>query len=116
VLQDYIVDKLIGDVRTAINVNEGDADTLAHACWFGSHLKEFLHRVVHERPRAARAILRFHNTYSQDVYRRTATRSTGLAAPTTVVIEPTDRCNLSCPGCYAKSSSDGSDLPFERMG
>jgi MoaA/NifB/PqqE/SkfB family radical SAM enzyme len=72
--------------------------------------------VVRERPRAAQAILRFLTTYSQDVYRRTATQGTGLPAPTTVVIEPTDRCNLYCPGCYAKSSCDGSDLPFERMG
>jgi len=102
-------------VGAALNENEGDADTLSHARWFGSHLKEFLRRVVHERPRAARAILRFIATYSRDVYRRTAAQGTGLAAPTTVVIEPTDRCNLYCPGCYAKSSCDGSDLPFERM-
>jgi len=39
----------------------------------------------------------------------------GQTTPCTVVIEPTDRCNLNCPGCYAKSSSDGSDLSYEQM-
>jgi sulfatase maturation enzyme AslB (radical SAM superfamily) len=115
VLQDFIVDRLIENVGTAINENECDADTLSHARWFGSHLKAFLRRVVHERPQAARAILRFITTYSRDVYRRTRTQGAGVAAPTTVVIEPTDRCNLYCPGCYAKSCCDGSDLPYERM-
>jgi MoaA/NifB/PqqE/SkfB family radical SAM enzyme len=32
-----------------------------------------------------------------------------------VVIELTDRCNLNCPGCYAKSTRDGSDLPYEQL-
>jgi MoaA/NifB/PqqE/SkfB family radical SAM enzyme len=50
------------------------------------------------------------------MYRRTAHQHEGkVATPATVVIEPTDRCNLTCPGCYAKSSSGGCDLLFERM-
>ncbi|MFW6061321.1 MAG: radical SAM/SPASM domain-containing protein, partial [Planctomycetota bacterium] len=39
----------------------------------------------------------------------------GKVTPCTVVIEPTDRCNFSCPGCYAKSTRHGSDLPYERF-
>jgi len=109
------VDYLIEALGHAIEENEGDPHIRAHSLWFGRHLKPFLLRVLHERPAAARAILRFLATYIQDVYRRTEHQHSGAVTPSTVVIEPTDRCNLRCPGCYAKSSSDGVDLPYERI-
>lgn len=111
----FFVERLIQALDRAIDENEHDPETRAQLLGFGAHLKAFLLRVANERPAAARAILRFLGTYVQDVYRRTRRQDSGIAAPMTVVIEPTDRCNLRCPGCYAKSSSDGIDLPFDRM-
>ncbi len=112
---EFFIDKLTERVGTALDETEQDPETLAHLHWFGTHLKPFLHRLIRERPAAARAILRFLVTYSTDVYRRTEGQQSGRASPSTVVIEPTDRCNLQCPGCYAKSTAAGSDLPFERL-
>ena len=51
----------------------------------------------------------------QDIYRRADIRDAGGVTPSTVVIELTDRCNLSCPGCYAKSTRDGCDISFDRL-
>jgi MoaA/NifB/PqqE/SkfB family radical SAM enzyme len=113
--RNFFVERLLEALSRAISENERDAETLAHIVGIGAHLKAFVLRVTRERPAAARAILRFLGTYIGDVYRRTRSEDAGIAAPGTVVIEPTDRCNLRCPGCYAKSSSDGSDLPFARM-
>ncbi len=112
---EFFVDKLAQRVGAALKETETDPETLAHLLWFGSHLQPFLHRLVRERPAAARAILRFMGTYAWDVYRRTEEQREGLPSPSTVVIEPTDRCNLRCPGCYANSRASGSDLPFEQL-
>jgi MoaA/NifB/PqqE/SkfB family radical SAM enzyme len=111
----FFVERLLQALDRAIDENEHDPEIRTHILGFGAHLNAFLMRVARERPAAARAILRFLGTYIEDVYRRTRSQDAGIAAPGTVVIEPTDRCNLRCPGCYAKSSSDGSDLPFDRM-
>lgn len=111
----FLIERLLRTLDAAIQETEQDSETRAHLVWFGAHLRPFLRRLVKERPAAARAILRFLGTYIDDVYRRTRSQEKGLPAPSTVVIEPTDRCNLRCPGCYAKSSSDGCDLPFERL-
>jgi MoaA/NifB/PqqE/SkfB family radical SAM enzyme len=111
----FFLDALLRRLGTSYEDREKDAQTLLHECWFGKHLKAFLHRLIDERPAAGRAILRFIGTWSQDVHRRSDAQDTGLATPCTVVIEPTDRCNLNCPGCYAKSTKDGSDLPYERL-
>jgi MoaA/NifB/PqqE/SkfB family radical SAM enzyme len=113
--EEFFLERLIGQLDGAIDENDNDVETGIHLRWFGSHLKTFFRRLVDERPAAARAILRFVGTYIQDVYRRTNAQREGLPSPSTVVIEPTDRCNLYCPGCYAKSSCDGSDLPYDRM-
>ena len=113
--RNFFVERLLQALDRAISENEHDPETLALIVGVGAHLKTFLLRVASERPAAARAILRFLGTYIEDVYRRTRWQDAGIVAPATVVIEPTDRCNLCCPGCYAKSSSDGSDLPFDRM-
>lgn len=111
----FLVEQLLERLGRAIRETERDPETRAHLLVFGARLRAFLMRVVRERPVAARAILRFLGTYIQDVYRRTLRQEQGVVAPSTVVIEPTDRCNLRCPGCYAKSSADGCDLPFERL-
>lgn len=112
---EFLIDKLTERVGEALSDTEGDPETIRHLRWFGSHLKPFLYRLVRERPAAAAAIARFLGTYTKDVYRRNEGQMAGRVSPSTVVIEPTDRCNLHCPGCYAKSSCDGSDLPYERL-
>ena len=115
-LRGWFLDRLLDRLETAYDETTADWDEqLLHVRWLGRQLRPFLTRLVNERPRAARAILRFVATWSQDMYRRTDNQDSGRATPCTVVIEPTDRCNLKCPGCYAKSSCDGSDLPFEQM-
>ena len=38
---------------------------------------------------------------------------TGQAAPYTILISPSMRCNLSCEGCYAKNYKKQDDLSFE---
>jgi len=43
-----------------------------------------------------------------------APESDGVS-PCTVVIEPTSRCNLNCPGCYAKSTASGEDMSYEML-
>ena len=113
--RNFIVERLLRALDRAVDETEQDSETHAHLIWFGSHLKPFLRRVAEERPAAARAILRFLGTQIADIYRRSRSQDAGFVAPSTVVIEPTDRCNLRCPGCYAKSGAEGSDLPFERI-
>ena len=115
-LREHFVDGLLDHLESAYDdtFNSQD-DQLLHVRWLGRTLRPFLQRLVNERPAAARAILRFVSSWVLDMYRRRDGQSAGRATPCTVVIEPTDRCNLRCPGCYAKSSADGSDLPFERM-
>lgn len=44
---------------------------------------------------------------------RRARAQQGLAAPFTLVISPTMRCNLRCYGCYAGEYRKEDDLPFE---
>jgi MoaA/NifB/PqqE/SkfB family radical SAM enzyme len=112
-VRDYFLHKLSQRLTASYDDTERDHETLMHLRWLGPHLKPFLHRLLDERPAAARAILRFIHTWICDIYRRTEIQRTGITTPCTVVIEPTDRCNLNCPGCYARSSCDGCDLPFE---
>jgi MoaA/NifB/PqqE/SkfB family radical SAM enzyme len=115
VLRGFFLDKLLQRLELAHEQCEEDPDKLTHDRWFAWHLRAFLDRLIEERPAAARAILRFIATWAQDVHRRAEAQRNGWVTPCTVVIEPTDRCNLHCPGCYAKSSCDGSDLPYQRM-
>ncbi len=115
VLREFFVGALGRRVGQALDRNAADPDTLANVQWFGSHLNAFLLRVARERPAACRALLRFAATYAHDVYRRNMSRRAGMPALASVVIEPTDRCNLRCPGCYAVSEERGDDLPFDTM-
>ena len=92
-------------------------ELLTLQCWFGARLRAMVDRLIAERPNAARAIVRFIYTWSGDVVRRSRRRveEGHFVTPATVVIEPTDRCNLSCPGCYAKSTRKGENLPFDLL-
>jgi len=114
-VRDFFLNRLLERLDQSHAECEDDADKLMHDRWFARHLRPFLNRLLEERPAAARAILRFIAAWSLDVYRRTEAYAGGAATPCTVVIEPTDRCNLNCPGCYAKSTCDGCDIPYEQM-
>jgi len=114
-LRRFLVNKLVNRLDASYDDYEYDASKLAHEKWFAAHLGAFLERLLDERPAASKAILRFVAAWTYDMRRRNDAQLDGLAAPCTVVIEPTDRCNLNCPGCYAKSTRDGTNLPYERM-
>jgi len=115
-LRAFFLQKLIQRLDTSYGECEDDPQTLRHVRWLGHHLGAWFDRLLKERPAAARAILRFILTWIMDVYKRTDAQRSGVGAtPCTVVLEPTDRCNLKCPGCYAKSSCDGSDIPYEKL-
>ena len=115
-VRDFFLDKLIQRLSDSYDAREEDREALACQRWFAAHLRPFMHRLLDERPAAARAILRFLGTWIQDVHRRSDAREEGSEiAPCTVVIEPTDRCNFNCPGCYAHSTTDGRDLTFEQI-
>jgi MoaA/NifB/PqqE/SkfB family radical SAM enzyme len=114
-LRDVMLDAILNRLGTAYDETEGETDRMKHLRWLGPHLTPFLHRVINERPAAARAVLRFIATWIDDMYRRTDALDATAVSPCSVVIEPTDRCNLHCPGCYAKSGADGSDLDPERL-
>ncbi len=117
VLRNYFVDRLIQRLGRSYDECTPDAEgeKLMHVRWLGARLGPFLQRLIRERPAAARAILRFIATWSRDLHRRKRLRQDGAASPCTVVIEPTNRCNLACPGCYAKSTHEGSDLTYEQL-
>ncbi len=117
ILRNYFIDRLVQRLGTSYDdcTPDYDENKLVHVRWLGPHLAPFLQRLVNERPAAARAIVRFISTWTADMYRRKVYREAGMLNPCTAVIEPTDRCNLACPGCYAKSTMDGSDLSYEQM-
>ena len=116
-VRNYVVDRLVQRLDQSYDdcTAGSDPDKLMHVRWVGARLAPFLHRLIDERPAAARAILRFLCTWTADMYRRKALGEAGEVNPCTVVIDPTDRCNLACPGCYAKSTADGSDLTYEQL-
>ena len=115
ILRDYLLRGLFRALGRAYDVTVDNPATLLNDRWLASSLQPFVERLVRERPASARAIVRFIGTWVGDMYRRTDMQQAGAVTPITIVIEPTDRCNLHCPGCYAKSSCDGSDLPYDRM-
>jgi len=114
-LRQFVLDRLLNRLDRTYDELETEDLWLRNVRWFGRHLEPFLRRLISERPAAGRAILRFIGTWIDDMHRRNVGQLHGRATPCTVVIEPTDRCNLNCPGCYARSSCDGNDLPYERM-
>ena len=114
-LRNFFLSKFLGRLKSAFEDNEDDADKWRDMLWVTSRLDAFLDRVFNERPAASKAILRFLAAYVHDIYKRTEAERAQRPSPVTVVLEPTDRCNLNCPGCYAKSTRDGSDLSYERL-
>ena len=114
-LRGFFLGKLFGRLRTSCEETETDTEKMREITWVTSRLDAFMDRVFRERPAASRAILRFLAAYMRDVYKRGAAEQANRPSPITVVIEPTDRCNLSCPGCYAKSARDGCDLSYEHL-
>ena len=93
--------------------SEEDQELLALQLWFGRALKPFLLRLLDERPRAAKKLVHLAYVWSRDVQRRAQAAERGVVTPVTFVIEPTGRCNLNCPGCYAKSTGKGADLSYD---
>lgn len=90
-----------------------DRERLARYVWFGRSIKPFLVRLIQERPRAARKLVYLAYIWASDVRRRREVLGRGSVAPVTAVLEPTPRCNLRCPGCYANSTAEGDELPYE---
>jgi len=111
----WALDRLTERLKASYVATTPNDETLRLYRWFGASLRPFIERLIAERPRAAKAIGRFLVAWSADIHRRNAGRKAGRCAPTTVVIEATDRCNLNCPGCYAKSTRKGGDLSYELL-
>jgi MoaA/NifB/PqqE/SkfB family radical SAM enzyme len=66
-----------------------------------------------KKPKAAERIIGFAIQWREDMQKRLQAKQQGLMAVDTYVIEPTDKCNLNCPGCYANSTARGDSLPYE---
>ena len=114
-LRDYVFDRLFREMERSYEECSVDSKLLQHQKWLGRHARPVLDRLIEERPVAARAVFRFLVTWARDVRRRNKGLSREVQTPVTAVIEPTARCNFNCPGCYARSTRQGSDLPYERL-
>jgi MoaA/NifB/PqqE/SkfB family radical SAM enzyme len=79
---------------------------------FGISVWPFLENLFLSKPKAAENVINFALQWSQDMEKRESFRKRGLMAPDTYVVEPTNACNLNCPGCYASSDHTGSELPY----
>jgi MoaA/NifB/PqqE/SkfB family radical SAM enzyme len=60
-------------------------------------------RVALSSPRQAAAFVRALFWLGESVRRRAAWRRRGVPVPPIIIFSVTDRCNLSCKGCYAQS-------------
>jgi MoaA/NifB/PqqE/SkfB family radical SAM enzyme len=80
---------------------------------FGISMWPFLENIFMNKPRAAENVIHFVLQWSHDMEKRALFRRMGLITPDTYVVEPTNACNLKCPGCYALSERSGSELPYE---
>jgi len=112
--REWMLDRLADNLGKSYQDTARDQLLLAMQIWFGRSLRPFARRLIQERPRAAQALVRLAYVWSRDVRRRTANaQQQAGVTPCTVVVEPTSRCNLNCPGCYAKSTSQGEDMSYE---
>lgn len=112
----WILDRISHSLKESYESTETNMDLYRMEKWFGKSLVPFAERLVMERPRAAKAVARFIYQWAYDVKRRSeAAQTKGVVTPCTVVIEPTSRCNLNCPGCYAKSTRKGEDMSYELL-
>jgi MoaA/NifB/PqqE/SkfB family radical SAM enzyme len=90
-----------------------DPSALDYQRVFGISVWPFLENLLLNKPNAAEKVIHFALQWSHDMERRVSSRNRGLIAPDTYVVEPTNACNLNCPGCYASSDHVGSEIPFE---
>jgi len=111
--RDGVLNRLSATLGRSYQENVPDPQLLAFHLWFGRKLRPFLCRLLEERPRAARKLIHLAYVWANDVKRRSHLSAPGIVTPVTFVIEPTGRCNLRCPQCYANSTPEGSDLPYE---
>ena len=111
----WLLDRMTRHLDASYSEWSSDREILRLHRWFANSLRPFVERLIVERPRAAKAIGRFVYAWARDVARRSRSRAPDRCAPCTVVIEATDRCNLRCPGCYASSTREGSDLPYDLL-
>jgi len=112
-LRNLLIESLRGSYEETTGQTAEEQEALKFQKALGVSLLPFLDRLVKEKPQAARKTVDFAFQWSDDMRKRLAFRQQGLMAPDTYVIEPTNRCNLHCPGCYAASIEKGSDLPYE---
>ncbi|MFP4057851.1 MAG: radical SAM/SPASM domain-containing protein [Candidatus Brocadiia bacterium] len=114
--RDWVVRRLAEGLGRSYEELQPHDETLRLQKWFGRSLRPFVCRLIEERPRAARALVRLAYVWAADMKRRAtmAPRAAGVS-PCTVVIEPTARCNLNCPGCYAKSTRRGEDMSYDML-
>jgi len=104
--------KMILRLKKAYESTAKDEEALDYQRVFGLAVLPFLENLVVRKPRAARRLVDFAFQWTEDMEKRVAFREQGLMAPDTYVVEPTNRCNLNCSGCYANSIRQGSDLPY----
>jgi len=110
----WVIDRVAERLGTSYEETQTDAETLQLQKWFGRSLRPFLSRLAEERPRVAQVLVKLAYVWAKDMRRRSilAPESDGVS-PCTVVIEPTSRCNLNCPGYYAKSTRYGEDMSYD---
>ncbi len=113
--REWVLGRLSHSLGQSYEQTVRDNDLLKLHLWFGKSLLPFARRLVAERPRAAKAVIRLGYQWANDVMRRTQKQLMGVTTPCTVVIEPTSRCNLNCPGCYSKSTRQGHDMSYELL-
>ncbi len=102
-----------GSLRESYESLVEDQRALEYQRVLGISVWPFLEKLVLNKPKAAENVINFGLQWSHDMERRVLSRRKGLIAPDTYVVEPTNACNLMCPGCYALSGNTGSELPYE---
>ena len=90
-----------------------DQKALDYQRVLGISVWPFLESLFLNKPKAAENVINFALQWSHDMKKRVLSRRKGLIAPDTYVVEPTNACNLKCPGCYALSEQTGSELPYQ---
>lgn len=101
-----------GSLKESYESSIDDQITLDYQRVFGISTWPFLENLFLNKPKAAEKVVNFALQWSHDMKKRILSRRMGLIAPDTYVIEPTNACNLNCPGCYASSKHTGSELPY----
>lgn len=106
-IKNYLASELRGEYETTTT----NPEELEFQRAFGISLLPFLDRLVQEKPRAAESVVQLALQWRRDMKKRKALRENEQVALDTYVVEPTNRCNLRCPKCYANSIGTGNDIP-----